>query len=323
MNQEILFNKEEQQQLDKNGFVVFDFIDQSIVNKFIQDNNLRNLGYINKEYKYQTSAHEKDITKRKNISDKIFNEVQSAFNKKIKNYTIFGSIFANKRAHIESFVSPHNEWSIVDENKYRVYSLWIPLVDITLKNGPMFVLPGSQYGKHYKEIRPINTPCFFDGYDEYIKKNSVPILMKAGQGLMFNQSLIHFSTPNFSTKVRPCIMIAFKDINAKENFIYHKEDQFINKYKVPNDFTYDIKDFINIDISKIKNKQLIEQSIEKKQIAVDKNIFTKMLQSSDIKIKYHYKYIKIYYSYLYIICFIRNKLNKIYKRFSETHFVFT
>lgn len=310
MNQEILYNKEEQCQLDKNGFVIIDFIDQSIVNKLIQDSNLKKLNFISKEYKYLTSAHEKNIKLRKDISDIIFNELQIAFNKKIKNYTIFGSIFGNKKAHLQSFVTPHHEWSIVDEDKYRVYTLWVPLVDINLKNGPMFILPGSQYGRYYKVYRPINTPYFFNDFEEDVKKNSVPILMKAGQGLLFNQSLIHFSTPNYSSKDRPCIMISFKDKDAKENFIYHKEGQFINKYKVPNNFTYSIEDFINIDISKIKDAQLQEQTIEKEQITIDKNIFSKMLQSTDIKLKYNYKYIKIYFFFLHIYSFIRNKINK-------------
>lgn len=310
MNQEILYNKEEQCQLDKNGFVIIDFIDQSIVNRLIQDPNLKNLGFLIKEYKYLTSAHEKDIKLRKDISNRIFKEVQDAFNKKIKNYTIFGSIFGNKKAHLQSFVTPHHEWSIVDEDKYRVYDLWVPLVDINLKNGPLFMLPRSQYGVHYKVNRPINTPCFFNDFEEDVKKNSVPILMKAGQGLLFNQSLIHFSTPNYSSKDRPCIMIAFKDIDAKDNYIYHKDGIYINKYKVPNNFTYDIHDFLNIDISKIKDAQLVEQSIEKEQITIDKNIFSKMLHSSDIKLKYNYKYIKIYFSFLHIFSFIRNKITK-------------
>lgn len=93
-----------------------------------------------------------------------------------------------------------------DTNANPVITVWIPLVDSTHENGCLHLIPRthkkravshgkeSYSGTSYLEIAPSEI--------ESRKKEIIALPMKAGSAVLFNDRLIHSSTPNKSDHVR-------------------------------------------------------------------------------------------------------------------------
>lgn len=93
-----------------------------------------------------------------------------------------------------------------DANANPVITVWIPLVDSTHENGCLHVIPGT----HKRKVVAHGTDTYTGtgytelpaGYIETRKKEIVALPMPAGSAVLFNDRLVHSSTPNKSTHVR-------------------------------------------------------------------------------------------------------------------------
>ena len=109
----------------------------------------------------------------------------------------------------------HQDWTMVDERRYRTVNVWCPLVDTDEHNGALAVLPGSH--RHLREIRCSPMPPSFHrsagwevGHAAMVK---VPV--RAGQAIVFDHALLHASPPNCSERWRPAVAAAFKPRSAR------------------------------------------------------------------------------------------------------------
>lgn len=95
-----------------------------------------------------------------------------------------------------------------DANANPVITVWIPLVDATLENGCLHLMPRTHKQKilsWHKET--YSSTGFLEIDDEHIakllpEKEIVPLPVKAGTAILFNDRCIHKSTPNNSNSVR-------------------------------------------------------------------------------------------------------------------------
>jgi len=93
-----------------------------------------------------------------------------------------------------------------DANSNPVITVWIPLVDSTHENGCLHIIPRT----HKKRLLNYHAETYSStGYTEveldYVqrkKKEIMAIPLEAGGAILFNDRLIHSSTPNNSDHVR-------------------------------------------------------------------------------------------------------------------------
>jgi phytanoyl-CoA hydroxylase len=91
-----------------------------------------------------------------------------------------------------------------DANSNPVITVWIPLVNATLENGCLHIIPHTHKKRilsHHAESRSGT------GYTELdlksLKKPEiVPLPLEAGGAILFNDRCVHMSTPNNSQEVR-------------------------------------------------------------------------------------------------------------------------
>jgi chlorinating enzyme len=93
-----------------------------------------------------------------------------------------------------------------DANSNPVITVWIPFVDSTEENGCLHLIPGTHKKRmieHHAESYSGTsyTEVSLD-YVQQRKKQIVALPMKAGSAVLFNDRLIHSSTPNNSNHVR-------------------------------------------------------------------------------------------------------------------------
>lgn len=245
--QRIFKNEEHQKQFNKQGFVVLPFLTQSEVQYldafFDEMHPIQNSGG------FFSGSYSNDAAYKKRVSDKIVHVFSRAYDEIFENYKPFGGTFLYKVPGTNSQLSVHQDWSTVDESKDIAINCWVPLCDTNEENGALSLLPGSQFD-NYNVIRSPTLPFFFSGSEELIMKELVQLSVPAGSAVILDQSLIHYSPPNRSNKIRKAITAGIKNKCAQMYFYYKVPDaDSLEIFEMEDDFLISFKDFRN-DIGK-------------------------------------------------------------------------
>jgi len=100
----------------------------------------------------------------------------------------------------------HQNWAFADERKCCTVSIWCPLVDSTVENGTLQVVPGSH--KRFGEIRGPMVPWELENIkQEIIEKYLVPLETKAGDCVILDDSIVHYSALNHTGGLRLAIQL--------------------------------------------------------------------------------------------------------------------
>lgn len=136
-----------------------------------------------------------------------------------------------------SELNPHQDAPVMDETAGNGLFVWIPLCDITAKNGAVCVLPGSHlWGNHQ---RSLNVKWVFEKHTRLLWKHMQPVYLNAGDILCWDSALIHSSLPNLTDQTRVAITTTLlsKNYTMVE---YFKDNETpsgkIEKYQVERSF---------------------------------------------------------------------------------------
>lgn len=100
----------------------------------------------------------------------------------------------------------HENWAFADERKCFTVSIWCPLVDSTIENGTLQVVPGSH--KRFGEVRGPMIPWELDEIkQEIISRHLVPLETKAGECVILDDSIVHYSAINKTDDLRLAIQL--------------------------------------------------------------------------------------------------------------------
>lgn len=237
----IFKNIEDQELFDKQGFIVLAFLEEdeiSDLNDFF-DKEHPELG----KNGFFSGSYSSDFAYKKRASDKIVSIFSKAYEKHFINYKPFGGAFLYKTPGSQSELAAHQDWTIVDEETEVALNCWVPLCNITIENGPLMILPGSQYSKH-AVLRAPTLPFFFSGNDDIVMQELEPMLVEAGTAVILNQSVIHYSLPNNSSSVRKAITAGVKSENAQMYFHFKlPEEDKLEVFKEDDDFLIRFENF--------------------------------------------------------------------------------
>lgn len=247
MAKRIFKNEEHQKLFDKQGFIVLPFVGEEEVKQLdsLFDElhpNLNQSGFF-------SGSYSNDFDYKKKASDEIVKVFSNAYERLFTDYTPFGAAFLYKVPGANSELAAHQDWTIVDEQKNVALNCWVPLCDVTIENGPIMIMPGSHYD-NFNVIRAPTLPFFFSGDDDMVVKELIPMEVKAGTAVILNQSVIHYSPPNKSSKIRKAITAGIKSAGAQMYFHYKVPDKDeLEVFEMDDSFLISFKDFVN-DIGK-------------------------------------------------------------------------
>jgi hypothetical protein len=295
MSVRIFKNNEHQQIFDRQGFLTLPFINANEIkqlNQLFDDlhPDLKDNGFFSGSYSC-------DFNYKKKASDHIVKVFSRAYEEIFTNYTPFGGAFLYKTPGENSDLAAHQDWTIVDENTGIALNCWVPLCDISLANGPIMILPGSQFSKH-PVLRSPTIPFFFAGQEKIIMDELEPMLVKAGTAVILNQSVIHYSPPNKSDSVRKAITAGIKSADSPMYFhykipnedkleIFKEDDDFLLRFE---NFEDDIHErpklgesvgFIDYKLPSYNDEELY-QKIKKMKESAGFEMNTQMLPSEKI-----------------------------------------
>ena len=190
-------DEKNQAEFEKNGFVILPFYTDEEIKE------LESLYYRlhpQDEKGFFPSTFSKDKNYRTEADQEIRRVCERSINQYCQDVKVMCGSFIVKSPGPESGMCVHQDMSLIDESKYTGINIWVPLCDLTIENGALFVLPGSH--RLFPTYRSSSIPEFFAPIMDEMIDYLQPVLIKAGQAVFFDQSIIHFSPPNYSDKIR-------------------------------------------------------------------------------------------------------------------------
>lgn len=187
--------------------------------------------------KWNSSLFELDIELKRRYNNKIIEFFQPKVDSILEGYDILMSNYWEKEPD-DGEVMVHQNWTHVDESKFRSYSIWIPLQDTDETNGTMEIVPESQY--MFSKLRGLNMehPCElpFTSISDQIKDEYLqPINLRAGQAIVFDDAIVHYTGPNRSSHPRKAIQMVIKPKKAQGLFYFkHRDSREVNNVEVFN-----------------------------------------------------------------------------------------
>ena len=225
-------------QFQKDGYVIIPFLNADEVeflkNKYFEtlEQSGGNIGEeeanIKDKITYDFTFINKNIEYKKMIYKLISEKFKPHYDKYLDNYRPIIANFIRKQSN-DGEVPLHQNWAFVDEKKVTSVSIWCPLVDSSSKNGTLEVTPGSH--KRFGEIRGPMIPWELENIKkDIIKKHMIPMEVKAGQAVVLDDSLVHYSNINATDGLRLAIQLIL--IPAEEKSIHYHMNPQKSKTKV-------------------------------------------------------------------------------------------
>lgn len=156
---------------------------------------------------FHTSHFSSDTDYKSRTHDTIVQTVFPKIAPYLEDYVpVFGN-FMIKKAGGGNFLQMHADWTYVDEHNRRSVSVWIPFVDTNESNGCLGVIEYShQFMNSLRGpgIRQNN----FDRDRIWVKKYGKLLPMSAGDAIIYDHGLLHFSPPNQTGETRPALNLS-------------------------------------------------------------------------------------------------------------------
>jgi ectoine hydroxylase-related dioxygenase (phytanoyl-CoA dioxygenase family) len=265
-----------QSKFEEEGYVVIDFISEAEVNiiakKFYDTHAEIPSGF------FATAYNPNDDVK-KTIFDHTDNVFENALNSVFHDYKKLGSTFLCKAPGEDSKVRVHQDWYVVDEEKYYSATIWVPMHDTTEENGTLRVLPGSHL--YFDAYRSPNIPVPYRGNEQLIWDSMISVPLKTGQAFVLNHAVIHASAPNLTNKERLVVAYGVIPKEADLMFYHQNENGRVEKMVVPDDF---FQRYYNIG-----QKPLVGETVEEFEYQVPQkstNELTVLIEAS--RKKHHF-----------------------------------
>jgi hypothetical protein len=177
---------------------------------------------------YDFTFIDKNIEYKRAVFDKITSEFHQRASELLADYKPIIANFIRKKTE-GGEVPLHQNWAFVDERRCTSISIWVPLVDSTVENGTLQVVPKSH--KRFGEIRGPMIPWELDNIKkEIIENDLIPLETKAGDGVILDDSIVHYSAINKTDGLRLTIQLIM--IPAEEPSIHYHLDPHNDAGKV-------------------------------------------------------------------------------------------
>jgi len=154
---------------------------------------------------YDFTFIDKNIDFKRKVYDEITSKLNVHMAEWLDNYDPIIANYIRKTPNTGE-VPLHENWAFADEKKCSTVSIWCPLVDATVENGTLQVVPGSH--KRFGEMRGPMLPWELEDIrgvivEKYLKPIEIPV----GKAVILDDSIVHYSAPNRSSGLRLAIQL--------------------------------------------------------------------------------------------------------------------
>lgn len=232
-----------QSRFERDGYVILPFYNQEEIDSLTE---LYHELHPKNEQGFFPSTFSSDKNYRLSADAKIRAACQRSAEKYLCDYKMVCGAYIVKNPSPDSGMCVHQDMSLLDESKYTGINIWATLTDLNVENGTIFVLKGSH--RLFPTYRGSTIPEFFEEVSEEILDYLEPVIIKAGEAVFFDQSIIHYSPPNYSDKIRIVTNTYFTHKDAQyRTYYYNKEKhpEHVEAFEQSDTFMTDFEQFGN------------------------------------------------------------------------------
>jgi len=234
-----------QEKLDKEGFVQMPFADPNTLRDLLGlfDQLQADRTDIPLDTLY-TCLKNSDRDYAKLMNDRLRDILKHRMDHTFQQYKNSSFTFQIKGLGKNSELYVHQDFSFTDERKFRSYTFWLTLMDSYPENGGLHMLKYSH--KHLQNTRGGGIDPVFKDVQELAKPVLEPLIMKAGDLVVFDCAMAHYSPPNYTSNIRVSVMTNL--IHEEAGFLLHfgkssGSTLAIDVYEVPDDFFMRYNDY--------------------------------------------------------------------------------
>ena len=193
---------------------------------------------------FVSSTYSPDLGYKRAVSGCITQIIRPHLDPIFQRNRILGAAFLYKMPGPHSQLPLHQDWTVVDEDRFIAANVWIPLVDANAENGTLHVLPGSH--RVMRSIRAPTLPFCYSGHEYLMQQHMRPLPTRAGEAVVVNQATAHYSPANMSESIRPAITVGVVSSEARLRFYYRdrqRNDGRLEMFEQEDDFFLRFDDF--------------------------------------------------------------------------------
>jgi phytanoyl-CoA dioxygenase PhyH len=195
-----------QEEFDRNGFVVQRMLDAEQLNRarqaLAETISGRQFERNDAELVYFNSMFDGDREFRGRYREAMESILRPSLELLLKGMRVFETSLLYKPSE-SGVLNLHQHVPLTADPFAPTIFCWCALEDTDESNGALKVVPGSHL--LLRRMRTLETGEFFEEYREEITRLAVPIRLKAGEGILFENSLLHGAYANVSGGPRPVV----------------------------------------------------------------------------------------------------------------------
>lgn len=223
--------------LGRDGFVVVEILDADSLARVRA--RIRELGFGEDDgrgfpvprSRLRVSLTQGDAELAVRIFDEVSPLLRLAADRLLDEYALLRIAVFDKLSRGEG-IGPHQHATIVDESTCRSLTIWLPLTDTSIEMGTLHVVEGSHEFTH--GYRPKNRvrDAFAGVSRRVLARYSTALPLRAGQAVLFDDRLIHWSPPNRSSRPRTALQLELIPEEAELVMYYRTRAGDLAKYAV-------------------------------------------------------------------------------------------
>ena len=137
----------------------------------------------------------------------------------------------------------HQDLTLVDEREFRSVEVWIAMEDTHADNGQLWMVPGShQWIPTLRGIHAFHFP-FREVVPRIIERHARPVPVKAGEAVVFNHAIVHWSYPNKTDTPRLAVITDLIPEEAMHLHFFGDDDGNIEAFEIGDEFWTDNSPF--------------------------------------------------------------------------------
>lgn len=168
---------------------------------------------------YHCSFVDTDLDYRRQALEILTRHFTPAIERHLDNYRILSANFYVKPPG-RGELKVHQNWPVLPDHADTSVTLWCPLVDVDPENATLHVARGSH--KLLPHVEGPFSPCYFEPFLGDIYRYLEPLNLKAGDGVIFDDGLVHGSPDNHGDRPRVAVQITCVPAESKPVFFFQE-----------------------------------------------------------------------------------------------------
>jgi hypothetical protein len=188
--------------LDRDGFVVVKLLDADGVERLTKAYDQLGVAPGDPQRACLDTFHCFDVDYKEAVHAEVEAVLRPAVEPLFDDYKSLSYCYIQKWPGETSGFGLHQDISVLDETKFRSVEVWCALTDTDEENGQLWVVPGSHRWAPVPRGIHGFPPPYLGIQERLVRRHAVPVPVRAGDAIIFNHALLHFSFPNRSGRFR-------------------------------------------------------------------------------------------------------------------------